>query len=145
MKMEPTVLTRIVFLNAAIFYMILIVGGQYDESYPNYDSNYPDYGGYDGGPEFDACHFYDEEHGANGKCFHKSFLEENEIDDNFKKCCDGHKYIFRDQCDKRENNGEVMCGDPLQSKTDPVNLSFNLTCPQYCKPELLNQGNYRHQ
>ena len=135
-KMGPTVLTRIVLLHAVIFSKILIVVGQYDY-YSNYD-NYTD----DGGSEFDDCHFYDDNHEANGNCFHESFLRENEIDDNLKKCCDGHKYIFHDSnCPERGNNGELMCGDPQLAKTDPVNLTHNLTCPQHCKPQLLNQGN----
>ena len=140
-KMRPTVLTRIVLLHAVIFYKILIVVGQSDDYYSNYDNNYPNY---DEGPKFDSCHFYDDDHEANGNCFHKSLLEVDEIDNNL-RCCDGHKYIFYDQCEKRKNNGKLMCGDPSLSRMDPVNLSHNLICPQHCKPKLLNQGNYRHQ
>ena len=129
MKMR---LARIALLYALIFFRNLSVIGQYN--YEDYNYNYE-------GPEFDICHWYDDDHAENGNCFHDSFLEDN-IDDGM-KCCDGHKYIFYDQCDTRENDGKLMCGDPSLPKADPVQLSHTLKCPQGCKPKLLNQGRPR--
>ena len=131
-------LARIALLCALISFRNLSAFGQNDD---NYEYNYEEYP--DEGPEIDNCHFYDDDHAGNGNCFHKSFLDDV-IDDEM-KCCDGHKYIFHDQCDKRENDGRLMCGDPSLSKADPVHLSNIIKCSQGCQQLLLNQGRLRNQ
>ena len=107
--------------------------GQYDDYYNNYGDDS------DSDPQYDPCHFYDYAHDENGECHHAAFPPKDTIVEE-KKCCKGHKYMFYDNCDERETTDKLMCGDPNRTSTDPVHLSYAVTCPKGCTLKLLTPG-----